>query len=108
MLAFIMSAALLSACGDSQKDKDDVMGGIISECQMNAHTNMEDASNAGGKKHFALGAYVEKCLREGGLQPVEIAQGDTTCFEAPESTDDVKGFIKPLQKCWKRTGSSKK
>ena len=104
--ALIMSAALLSACGG--ESKDDVMGQIITECQLNAHTAMENSPLTDEKKHFALGAYVEECLRESGLQALDIPQGDATCFEAPRSTDDTKGFVKPLQKCWKNTKSSKK
>jgi hypothetical protein len=108
IFAFIMSAALLSACGDASKDKDEVMGQIFTECQMNAHTAMENSPLTGEKKRFALGAYVEECFRGSGLQPLDIAQGDTTCFEAPQPTDDTKGFVKPLQECWKNTKSPKK
>jgi hypothetical protein len=108
IFAFIIGTALLSGCGGESKDKDDVMGQIFTECQLDAHTAMENSPLAGEKKRFALGAYVEECLKGSGLQPLDIVQGDTTCFEAPQATDDAKGFIKPLQKCWKNPKSSKK
>jgi hypothetical protein len=108
VFAFIISGALLSGCGGESKDKDEVMGQIFTECQMNAHTAMENSPLTGENKRFALGAYVEECFRASGLQPLDIAQGDTTCFEAPQPTDDTKGFVKPLQKCWKNPKSSKK
>ncbi|MGO9427499.1 hypothetical protein [Rhodoblastus sp.] len=104
--AFIMSAAMLSGCGGEQKDE--MMGQIFTECQLNAHTAMEISPLTGEKKRFALGAYVEECLNGSGLQPSDIAQGDATCFESPQPTDDVKGFIKPLLKCWKNPKASKK
>ena len=108
IFAFVISAALLSGCGGESKDKDDVMGQILTECQLDAHGVMENSPLVGEKKRFALGAYVEECLKGSGLQPLDIVQGDTTCFEAPQATDDAKGFIKPLQKCWKNTKASKK
>jgi hypothetical protein len=45
-------------------------------------------------------------MKEGGLQPLNVTQGDNACFETPTSTEDGKGFIKPLQKCWKNKRSS--
>jgi len=63
---------------------------------------MADSPLADEKKHVAIGAYVERCLREGGLQP----QTDDSCVETPQSAEDGKSFIKPLKKCWKYSKSS--
>lgn len=102
---FMGSAALLSGCGG--ESKDEMIGGIITECQLNAHGAMEALDLTDEKKHFALGEYVEQCLKGNGLQPSNVAQADGSCFEAPKSTEYGKGFIKPLQKCWKKINSSK-
>jgi hypothetical protein len=101
--AFVLagSAALLSGCGSESKDS--AMGEIITECQMNAHGSLEGTELNDEKKHFALGEYVEKCLRRNGLEPLD----DPSCAEAPQSAEDGKSFIKPIQKCWKSTKGSK-
>ena len=101
----ITSAVLLSGCGG--ESKDELMGQIITDCQLNAHSAMETQDMTDEKKHFAIGQLVERCLRQGGLQPLSATQGDTSCFEAPNSTEDGNGFIKPLQKCWKNPKSPK-
>lgn len=103
--ALIMSTALLSACGDASKDE--AMARIFTECQLNAHTSMENSPLAGEQRRFAIGAYVEECFKGSGLQPLDTARDDATCFEAPQPGEDAKGFIKPLQKCWKNPKSSK-
>jgi hypothetical protein len=102
---FILSATLLSACGSGEKDE--ALGQIITDCQMAAHNATADSPLTDEKKHFAIGEHVERCLKEGGLQPSNVTQGDESCFETPKSTEDGKGFIKPLQKCWKYIKSSK-
>ncbi|MEF3367591.1 hypothetical protein V3H18_13710 [Methylocystis sp. 9N] len=102
---FVSSAILLSACGGGEKDE--TLGRLITECQMAAHYAMTDSSLTDEKKHFAIGEYVERCLKEGGLQPVSDTQGDESCVEKPRSSEDGKTFIKPLQKCWKNLKSSK-
>ena len=101
--AFVIvgSAALLSGCGS--EPKDEVMGQIITDCQLGAHTALEGSTLTDEKKHFALGEFVERCLKENGLQ----ASNAESCFEIPKSTEDGKGFIKPLQKCWKHSKSLK-
>jgi hypothetical protein len=104
-LFFLTSITLLSGC--SKEEKDDVMGQIITDCQLTAHGGMEASPLADEKKHYAIGVFVEKCLKEGGLQPLNIAKDDNLCFEAAPSPEDGNGFIKPLQKCWKNTRSSK-
>jgi len=102
---FLASLALLAGC--SKEAKDDVMGQIITDCQLSAHSAMETSNIADEKRHSALGAFVEKCLKESGLQPSDVSKSDSSCFEAPTSAEDGKGFIKPLQKCWKNTRASK-
>jgi len=102
---FMLSAALLSGCGSGANDE--VIGQIMTDCQLNAHNAMETSPLSDEKRHFAIGENVERCLRESGLQPSNVAQGDESCFETPKSTEDGKGFIKPLQKCWKNIKSSK-
>jgi hypothetical protein len=103
-IVMITSIALLSGCG--REAKDEVMGQIITDCQLTAHSAMETLPLTDERKHFAIGEYVEKCMKEGGLQPLNVTQGDNACFETPTSTEDGKGFIKPLQKCWKNKRSS--
>ncbi len=101
----IMSAALLSGCG--KETKDDALGQIITDCQLNVHGDMETSTLPDEKKHFAIGGAVEKCLKASGLQPVEVAQGDNSCVETPSTPENGAAFIKPLQKCWKNARSSK-
>jgi hypothetical protein len=101
----LASTALLSACGS--ESKDEVLGGIITECQLNAHGLLEGLDLTDEKKHFALGEHVEQCLRKSGLQPSNLTQADGSCLETPKSAEDGKGFVKPLQKCWERIKSSK-
>jgi hypothetical protein len=102
---FMASIALLSGCGS--ESKDEVMGNIITDCQFNAHNAIDTAPLNDEKKHFVIGDKVERCLKEKGLQPIQDAQVDGACFETPTSTENGKGFIKPLQKCWKNSKSSK-
>ncbi len=105
VLVFVTGVFLLSGCG--REAKDDVMGQIITDCQLAGHSAMETSPLTDERKHFAIGEYVEKCMKEGGLQPSALPEGDNSCFEAPTSSEDGKGFIRPLQKCWKNTRSSK-
>jgi hypothetical protein len=88
----------LSGCNSEQKD--DALGGIITECQLAAHGALESSTADGEKKHFELGAYVENCLKGGGLKP--NPQNDDSCVETPQSAEDGAAFVKPLQKCWKK------
>ncbi|MGD9544761.1 MAG: hypothetical protein AB7F41_06995 [Methylocystis sp.] len=92
----ISSALSLSACGSGDK-QDEALGRLITDCQMSAHYAMTDSTLTDEKKHVAIGEYVERCLREGGLQP----QTDESCTETPQSPEDGKSFVKPLKKCWK-------
>lgn len=102
---FMLSFSLLSSCGSEKKDE--ALGRMITDCQMAAYHAMADSPLTDEKKHFALGEYVERCLKEGGLQPSTGTQGDESCFETPKSTEGGKGFIKPLQNCWKNPKSFK-
>jgi hypothetical protein len=102
---FMAIAVILSGCGSEKKDE--VLGLIIIDCQLNAHNAMDSSPLTDEKKHFAIGEYVERCLKENGLQPFNVKQGDESCFETPKSTEEGKGFIKPLQKCWNNVRSSK-
>jgi hypothetical protein len=97
---FLSGAISLSACGSGEKDE--ALGRLITDCQMSAHYAMADSALTDEKKHAAIGAYVERCLREGGLQP----QVDDSCAETPQSAEDGKSFVKPLKKCWKYSRSS--
>jgi hypothetical protein len=97
---FILGAISLSACGSGEKDE--ALGRLFTDCQMSAQYAMADLPPTGEKKHAAIGAYVERCLREGGLQP----QADESCIETPQSAEDGKSFVKPLKKCWKYGKSS--
>jgi hypothetical protein len=97
----MLGAVLLSACG--RDSKDEVMGQLITDCQLRAHSALEGSTLSDEKKHFALGLFVERCLKENGLQ----ASNAASCFETPKSTEEGEGFIKPLQQCWKNTRSSK-
>jgi hypothetical protein len=101
----IVSAGLVAGCG--QGAKDDLVGQIITDCQLSAHSAMEGTVLTDEKKHFALGALVEKCLKESGLQPSGLSGRDDSCVEVPKSTDEGQEFTKPLQKCWRNTRSSK-
>ncbi|HXY57041.1 MAG TPA: hypothetical protein VEH76_00505 [Methylocystis sp.] len=104
---FMLSATLLSGCGGESKDAR--LSQIFTECQLSAHTELE-ASTAtlnDEQRHFALGASVEKCLKNSGLQPLNDAKsGD--CYETPENPEDGAGFVKPMQKCWATAGTAKK
>lgn len=91
----VCSAISLSACGSG--DKDEALGRLITDCQMSAHYAMTDSSLSDEKKHVAIGEYVERCLKEGGLQP----KTDESCVETPQSAEDGKSFVKPLKQCWK-------
>ncbi|KAF0136130.1 MAG: hypothetical protein FD139_2084 [Methylocystaceae bacterium] len=97
---FMSSAISLSACGSGEKDE--ALGRLITDCQMSAHYAMADSSLTDEKKHVAIGGYVERCLKEGGLQP----QADESCVETPQSAEDGKSFVKPLKKCWKYSKSA--
>ena len=97
---FMSSAISLSACGSGEKDE--ALGRLITDCQMSAHYAMADSHLTDEKKHVAIGEYVERCLREGGLQP----QTDESCVETPQSAEGGKSFVKPLKKCWKYSKSS--
>ena len=96
-----LCVAALSGCGKDAKDE--AMGQLITDCQMRAHSAMENSTLSDEKKHFALGAFVERCLKENGLQ----ASDSASCFEPSKSSEEGAGFIKPLQQCWKNTRSSK-
>ncbi|HYA79839.1 MAG TPA: hypothetical protein VED87_02770 [Methylocystis sp.] len=105
--ALLLSAALLSACGGESKDPK--MSQIFTDCQMSAHSELEasTASQSDEQRHFALGASVEKCLQANGLAPLSDAQsGD--CYEAAQTPEEGKGFVKPMQKCWTNPKAAKK
>ncbi|HMK89759.1 MAG TPA: hypothetical protein VK446_09030 [Methylocystis sp.] len=104
-LALGASLTLLSGC--EGEGGDPAMGQIMMDCQLNAHNALETSTLSDEQRHFAVGEQVEHCLKEMGLQPLSAAGNDATCFEAPNSPDDGKGFIKPLQKCWKNPKASK-
>lgn len=103
----LLNAAFLSGCGGETKDAK--MSQIFTDCQMNAHSELE-ASTAiltDEQRHFALGASVEKCLKSSGLLPLSDAQSGE-CYETPQSPGDGHGFVKPVQKCWTNPGAAKK
>ncbi|MFO1102174.1 MAG: hypothetical protein U1E20_04635 [Methylocystis sp.] len=100
ILGLILGAISLSACGSGEKDE--ALGRLITDCQMSAQYAMADSPLTDEKKHVAIGAYVERCLRDGGLQP----QLDDSCVETPQSAEDGKSFVKPLKKCWNYSKSS--
>ena len=97
---FMSSAISLSACGSGEKDE--ALGRLITDCQMSAHYALADSPLTDERKHVAIGEYVERCLKEGGLQP----EADESCVESPQSAEDGKSFVKPLKKCWKYSKSS--
>jgi hypothetical protein len=96
-----MSGAIsLSACGSGEKDE--ALGRLITDCQMSAQYAMADSPLTDEIMHVAIGQYVERCLREGGLQP----EAHEICVDSPLSAEDGKSFVKPLKKCWKYSKSS--
>jgi hypothetical protein len=97
---FVSGAISLSACGSGENDE--ALGRLILDCHMSAQYAMADSPLTGEKKHVAIGEYVERCLRKGGLQP----QADDSCVETPQSAEDGKSFVKPLKKCWQYSKSS--
>jgi hypothetical protein len=101
----MVDVTFLSGCGSGSNDE--VMGNIIMDCQFSAHNAIDAAPFNDEKKHFVIGENVERCLKEKGLQPIHDASVDSACFEASTSTENGKGFIKPLQKCWKNSKYSK-
>jgi hypothetical protein len=101
---FIASITFLSGCESGSKDE--VMGNIIMDCQFSAHNAIDAAPFNDEKKHFVIGENVERCLKGKGLQPIQDDRVDGACFETPMSTENGKGFVKPLQKCWKISKSS--
>jgi len=100
-----MSAALLSGCGGESKDAK--LGQIFMDCQLSAHSALEasTATLTDEQRHFALGASVENCLKESGLKPASADGGE--CLESPQSPEDGKAFVKPIQKCWQNLKASK-
>jgi len=103
--AIMASVMLLSGCG--KEAKDDAMGQNITDCQLSAHSAMETSPLTDDQRRAAIGAYVEKCMRKGGLQPSNITESEDSCLEAAASTDSGKGLIKPLQKCWTNSNTTK-